>query len=221
MDPYNILIRICINAIPLVLAITLHEAAHGYVARMFGDNTAYLMGRVTLNPAKHIDPVGTIVFPLVALIVGGILFGWAKPVPVNFANLRHPKRDMLWVAAAGPGSNVVQAVIWALVAKAITMSGSTSVVGDFWFAVAIAGIGWNLVLAIFNLFPILPLDGGRMVASLLPDRLSHSYSRLEPYGMPILIGLIVLMVTYRPLGQAFSALIDAGNRSFYALFGLQ
>ena len=205
MDPSNIIIRICINAIPLILAITLHEAAHGYVAKMLGDNTAYMMGRVTLNPAKHIDPVGTIAFPLISMIVGGVLFGWAKPVPVNFGNLRHPKRDMLWVAAAGPGSNFVQALIWGLLAKAIDLSGSQSMIAQFWFAVAIAGIGWN---------------GGRMVTSLLPDRLAYSYSRMEPYGMPILIGLIILMMAFPPLGHAFSALLGAGDQFFYSLFGL-
>ena len=221
MDVYNLIITICVNAVPLVLAITLHEAAHGYVARTFGDNTAYMMGRVTLNPARHIDPLGTIVFPLVSLVIGGILFGWAKPVPVNFANLHHPKRDMLWVAAAGPASNLVQALAWGLAAKLIEMSGSSSGVAEFWFAVAVAGISWNVVLAIFNLFPILPLDGGRMVTSLLPNRLAYSYSRMEPYGMPILIGLIILMATWRPLGRAFSGLLNGGNQLIYSLFGLQ
>lgn len=221
MDPYNVLIKICVNAIPLVLAITLHEAAHGYVARMFGDNTAYVLGRVTLNPAKHIDPVGTIVFPLVSMILGGVLFGWAKPVPVNFGNLRNPKRDMLWVAAAGPASNLAQALIWGGVARLIDLSGSTSGVAEFWFAVAVAGVGWNVVLAIFNLFPILPLDGGRMVTSLLPNRMAYSYSRLEPWGMPILIGFIVLMVAVPQVGRTFNAFIGAGQMLVFDIVGVK
>jgi Zn-dependent protease len=221
MDPYNLIIKICVNAIPLVLAITLHEAAHGYVARMFGDNTAYMLGRVTLNPAKHIDPVGTIAFPLLSMAIGGFFFGWAKPVPVNFGNLRKPKQDMFWVAAAGPGSNVVQAFVWAAVAKGLDMTGSASAVTQFWLAVAVAGIGWNVAIAIFNLFPILPLDGGRIVTSLLPNPMAYRYSRLEPYGMPILIGVIILMNVFPPLGMAFFGLMEAGDRFFLGLFGLQ
>jgi Zn-dependent protease len=221
MDIYNILIKICINAIPGVLAITLHEAAHGYVAKHFGDTTAYMLGRVTLNPVKHIDPIGTIAFPLVTFLFGGIIFGWAKPVPVNFGNLRHPKRDMFWVALAGPGSNVIQAVIWALVAKLLIESESTSMPAQFWFSVAIAGIAWNVVIAIFNLFPILPLDGGRMLTSVLPNPLAYRFSRLEPYGMFILIGFIVLMTTVPGFGRAFNGLMGAANQFIYSIFGLQ
>ena len=221
MDPYNLIIKICVNAIPLILAITLHEAAHGYVARMFGDNTAYMLGRVTLNPGKHIDPIGTIAFPLISMALGGVFFGWAKPVPVNFHNLRRPKQDMLWVAAAGPVSNVIQALIWAGVAKLIIMMEPSSGVAQFWLMVAEAGIGWNVVVAIFNLFPILPLDGGRIVTSLLPDRMAYSYSRLEPYGLPILIGLIILMTMYQPLGMAFYGLLNASEGFILSLFGLQ
>jgi len=223
MDPYNLIVKICVNAIPLILAITLHEAAHGYVARMFGDNTAYMLGRVTLNPAKHIDPVGTIAFPLLSMALGGFIFGWARPVPVNFNNLRRPKQDMLWVAAAGPASNAVQALAWGAVAKSVALlaSPASGLAAQFWFSVAIAGIGWNVAIAIFNLFPILPLDGGRMVTSLLPNRMAYSYSRLEPYGLPILIGLILLMNVYRPLGMALYGLMDASDRFFLTLFGLQ
>ncbi len=222
MDPYNLIIKITVNAIPLVLAITLHEAAHGYVARLFGDNTAYMLGRVTLNPAKHIDPVGTIAFPLLSMAIGGFFFGWARPVPVNFNNLRRPKQDMLWVAAAGPASNAVQALAWGAIGKSVDLlaSPASGLVAQFWFSVAIAGIGWNVAIAIFNLFPILPLDGGRIVTSLLPNRLAYSYSRLEPYGLPILIGLILLMNVYQPLGYALFGLLGAGDRFFLNLFGL-
>ena len=216
MDPYNLIIKICVNAIPLILAITLHEAAHGYVARMFGDNTAYMLGRVTLNPGKHIDPIGTIAFPLLSMALGGVFFGWAKPVPVNFNNLRRPKADMLWVAAAGPGSNLLQLALWALVAAVLArMTSPTGLAGGFWLAVADAGIKVNIMFALLNLLPILPLDGGRVVASLLPNRLSYAYQGTERFGMIILLALIFTGV----LGWVMAPLVGASEKAVFTLFG--
>jgi len=213
VDPYNFLLKVLIYAPSVIFAITLHEAAHGYVARHFGDTTAYMLGRVTLNPIKHIDPIGTIVVPLITSLAG-FVFGWAKPVPVNFNNLRNPKRDMFWVAAAGPASNVIQALIWALVAK--TLFDVDGGVATYWVQVAEAGILVNLILAILNLFPILPLDGGRILASLLPARISHAYQGTERYGMLILIVLIVTGV----LGWVMRPILLLGVSAIYALFGL-
>jgi len=190
MDVYNFIVTVAIYAIPVIFAITLHEAAHGYVAKHFGDTTAYMLGRISLNPFKHIDLMGTIVLPLVTVFLSGFMFGWAKPVPVNERNLRSPKRDMMWVAAAGPGANLAMAAVWALIAK-VLLALPESQVSTYWFAVAEAGILVNVVFAILNLFPLLPLDGGRIVAALLPDRVSYSYARLEPYGMVLLVILIV------------------------------
>ena len=218
MDPTNILITVLVYAIPVIFAITLHEAAHGYVAKHFGDSTAYMLGRVTLNPAKHIDPIGTVVLPLVTVALSGFMFGWAKPVPVNFNNLRTPRWHSVWVAAAGPGVNVVQALVWALVARLLAESVSpTGLAGGFWLAVAEKGVIVNVVFAILNLFPLLPLDGGRIMASLLPPRISYSYSRLEPYGMVI---LIILMVT-GVFSRLLSPLVNAGVNAIYSIFGLQ
>ena len=218
MDPTNILITILVYAIPVIFAITLHEAAHGYVAKHFGDSTAYMLGRVTLNPAKHIDPIGTVVLPLVTVALSGFMFGWAKPVPVNFHNLRNPRWHSVWVAAAGPGVNVVQALAWALVARLLAETVSpTGLAGGFWLAVAEKGVIVNVVFAILNLFPLLPLDGGRIMASLLPPRISYSYSRLEPYGMVI---LIILMVT-GVFSRLLSPLVMAGVNAIYSIFGLQ
>lgn len=184
---------ITVYAIPVLLAITLHEAAHGYVARMLGDQTAHLAGRITLNPLKHIDPVGTIAVPLLILIAAkalgspGLLFGWAKPVPVSFQNLRRPKRDMIWVAAAGPGSNLLMAILWAMFLSAQQFLGAQE---QFFQAVAVAGIQVNLVLMALNLLPVPPLDGGRIVTGLLPDALAWRFARIEPYGLIILIVLL-------------------------------
>ncbi|CAM5429790.1 site-2 protease family protein [Eoetvoesiella caeni] len=187
---------ITVYALPVLFGITLHEAAHGYVARMFGDPTAYQAGRISLNPIRHIDLVGTIIVPLVLLfstkLMGGagLLFGWAKPVPVDWGRLNNPKRDMLWVALAGPASNLVMAIIWAIELRLLMGSGSS--MDSFWVQMAIAGIQINLVLMALNLFPLPPLDGGRIVFSLLPHSLAYKYSRLEPYGLLI---LVVLMMT--------------------------
>lgn len=218
MDPYNVLIKVLVYALPVIFAITLHEAAHGYVARHFGDSTAYMLGRVSLNPIRHIDPIGTILLPIVTLLLSGFMFGWAKPVPVNFNNLRNPKADSLWVAAAGPASNIAQALIWAAVARVLlAVVSPTGLAGGFWLAVAEAGIVVNIAFAILNLFPLLPLDGGRMLAAVLPGRLSYAYSRLEPYGMIILILLIVTPV----LSTVLSPLVMGSLNLVYSLFGLQ
>ena len=186
--------KIAIFALPVIFAITLHEAAHGYVARFFGDMTAASQGRITLNPLKHIDPVGTILVPLVILLTskllggGAILFGWAKPVPVNFARLRRPKQDMLWVALAGPGVNFIMAVFWALmiqVGHALGNGFSTPLM-----LMGGAGVFINVILMALNLIPLPPLDGGRIAVSLLPHKAAYQFARLEPYGLFILLGLM-------------------------------
>lgn len=217
MDLQNIIITICVYAIPVIFAITLHEAAHGYVARHFGDNTAYMLGRVTLNPAKHIDPIGTVVLPLVTVALSGFMFGWAKPVPVNFGQLRNPRRDGVFVAAAGPGINLVQALAWAAVARVLAESVDPSgLAGSFWLAVAEKGVIVNVVFAVLNLFPLLPLDGGRIVANILPPRVSYAYSRTEPYGMIVLLVLMVTGIFSKLLGPPVSAVASG----IFSMFGL-
>ncbi len=180
--------KIAVFALPVIFAITLHEAAHGYVARFFGDMTAAAAGRITANPLKHIDLVGTIIVPLVILVssklLGGgmILFGWAKPVPVNFAQLRRPKQDMLWVAAAGPGMNFVMAVFWALMIQLGHALGSGFASAPLMLMGA-AGVFINVILMALNLIPLPPLDGGRIAVSLLPMKQAMQFARLEPYGL--------------------------------------
>lgn len=199
--------RIALAAIPIVLAITVHEAAHGYVARMFGDGTAWMLGRVTLNPLKHIDPVGTVLVPLATHLLGGFLFGWAKPVPVNFGNLRHPKRDMLWVAAAGPGSNFAMALVWAV------LFGFASAGGAFESAalryMSFVGVAINVSLMVLNLLPILPLDGGRIAVSLLPRALAIPYSKTERFGFIVVIVLIVTGALGVVLGPLYRLALGA------------
>ena len=184
---------IALAAIPVLFAITLHEAAHGYVARHFGDLTAHQQGRITLNPLRHIDPVGTILLPLLTLWMGGILFGWAKPVPVNFAALRNPKRDMLWVAIAGPASNLVMAMGWALLFK-IAWLNPSNYFAEPLLGMAEWGIKINIVLMVLNMLPLPPLDGGRVAVSMLPHRQSYQLSKIEPYGIFILIFMAITPV---------------------------
>jgi len=200
------LATIVLWAVPVVFAITLHEAAHGYVARLFGDQTAWMLGRVTANPIKHIDPVGTILVPGMLVLAAAIthtpafIFGWAKPVPVNFGNLRNPKRDMFWVAGAGPAANFLMAVGWGFLLKGASPGGLVASSGLF--TMAAAGIQINLMLLALNLLPILPLDGGRIAVSLLPHKLAASYARLEPYGFMLVILLLatgILSDLMRPI----------------------
>jgi Zn-dependent protease len=188
----NLFQTIAVFAIPVLLAITLHEAAHGYVARMFGDHTAHFAGRITLNPLRHIDPVGTVIVPLAILFVSslggsGFLFGWAKPVPVNAGNLRRPKQDMIWVAGAGPGANLLMAILWAM---ALKLQMDAGVAEPFFLEMARAGVFVNIGLMALNLLPVPPLDGGRIVAGILPSRMAWNYLRLEPFGLFIVLGLM-------------------------------
>lgn len=190
MDIAHLIQTVAIYALPVLFAITVHEAAHGYAARHFGDNTAYMMGRVTLNPLKHIDPVGTILMPLLLYFAtsGAFLFGYAKPVPVRFGNLRNPKRHMIWVALAGPGANLLQALIWG--ALLILLQG-TSVNEFFFLQMCQGGVLVNVVMFAFNLFPLPPLDGGRILVGLLPYRQAELVSRVEPWGFFIVMALVL------------------------------
>jgi Zn-dependent protease len=205
----NLVQTVLIYALPVLFAITIHEAAHGYVARALGDNTAFVLGRVTLNPIKHVDPMGTIVMPLLLYFAtgGAFLFGYAKPVPVNFAQLRHPKRDMVWVALAGPASNFVQALLWAI---AYTLLVGAGVNERFFLEMCKAGVLVNLVMWAFNLFPLPPLDGGRVLTGLLPRRMASSFSRIEPWGFFIVMALVLVGIVSR---WWLRPLIEIGYRS--------
>lgn len=211
MDIPNLIQTVLIYALPVLFAITVHEAAHGYAARYFGDNTAHMLGRITLNPLKHIDPVGTILMPLMLYFAtsGAFLFGYAKPVPVQFGNLRNPKRDMIWVALAGPASNFFQAIVWAVVLVLLVTSG---VQERFFVEMARAGILVNLVMWAFNLFPLPPLDGGRILVGLLPWRIANQVARIEPFGFFIVLALVVMGVVgtiwLRPLMTLGYSAID-------------
>lgn len=206
---------ISLAAIPVLFAITLHEAAHGYVARYFGDMTAYQQGRISLNPLRHIDLFGTILLPLLTLMMGGVLFGWAKPVPVDFSALRRPKQDMLWVAIAGPASNLVMTLGWALLYKLAWLN-PESYFAEPLMGMAEWGMKINIVLMVLNLLPLPPLDGGRVAVSMLPHRQAYQLAKIEPYGMFILIFLAFTPV----LGWILMPLVKLMYLLLSVLFGI-
>jgi Zn-dependent protease len=210
-DINQIMQGLAVGAIPVLFAITLHEVAHGMVARHFGDRTAEMLGRLSLNPVKHIDPMGTIVVPAILFMMGGVLFGWAKPVPVAFGNLRNPKRDMIFVALAGPAANILMGIVWALILKLVFLFGAQeAIAGEFLISMCRIGILINTLLAAFNLLPIPPLDGGRVLRGLVSESFGYYLDRIEPFGLIILVLLMVsglLWVLVSPLMALVQALI--------------
>jgi Zn-dependent protease len=215
LDLFAFLYKISIWAIPVLFAITLHEVAHGWMARYFGDRTAEMLGRLSLNPLRHIDPIGTVLVPGLLLAVGGPLFGWAKPVPVATSVLRNPRRAMVVVALAGPAANLLMAMVWCAVLGAIARVNGNETL-DGWIALmAQAGIVINVVLAVFNLLPIPPLDGGRVLAGLLPPHLSARFDKIEPFGLFIVIGLSAFGL----FGWLFTPTYQVIGRIILALFG--
>ncbi len=199
---------LAIAILPTLFAIVVHEVAHGWVAHKLGDSTAYMMGRLTLNPIKHIDPIGTILVPALLIFTLGFAFGWAKPVPINWHNLKQPKRDMALVAIAGPASNFLMAIAWGLIAKLATLlPASLEIISTPLGYMGVFGILINTVLMVFNLIPIPPADGGRIATSLLPNRFSYYLSRIEPYGMIILLALVFTGVLWQLIGPVINTVM--------------
>ncbi len=217
MNELSLIQKVAVWSLPVLFAITVHEVAHGWVAKRLGDPTAMMMGRLTLNPLKHIDPVGTVLVPIILLMLGGFIFGWAKPVPVTWRNLRNPKRDMAIVALAGPIANLLMALIWALVVKIGMLTIATApFIGQPLIYMGAAGIFINIALMVLNLLPLPPLDGGRVVSGLLPGPLSYKYDKIEPYGFFILLGLLATEILSSIMNPPMGALIDL----IYTLFSI-
>ncbi len=217
MFELSLMQKIAVWTLPVLFAITVHEVAHGWVAKKLGDPTAQMMGRLTLNPFKHIDPVGTVVVPLLLLVLGGFIFGWAKPVPVTVQNLRRPKQDMAWVALAGPASNLLMAILWAIIAKiGYLLMTVVPFAGQPMIYMGVAGIFINGVLMILNLLPLPPLDGGRIATSVLPGPLSYKFSRIEPYGFIILLVLLATGI----LGELLGPLVNGFQRIMFSVIGI-
>ncbi|MDZ4261410.1 MAG: site-2 protease family protein [Pseudomonadota bacterium] len=217
MNELSLIQKVVIWSLPVLFAITVHEVAHGWVAKRLGDPTAMMLGRLTLNPLKHIDPIGTVVVPVMLLMLGGFIFGWAKPVPVTWRNLRNPKRDMVLVALAGPIANLLMALIWAVVVKIGMMTIATMpFVGQPLIYMGSAGIFINIALMVLNLLPLPPLDGGRVVSGLLPGPLSYKFDKLESYGFFILLGLLATGILSSIMNPPMGALLNL----IYSLFNI-
>ncbi len=217
MMELSLIQKIAVWSLPVLFAITVHEVAHGWVARRLGDPTAFMMGRLTLNPLKHIDLVGTVIVPLVLVLLGGFIFGWAKPVPVTWQNLRKPKRDMALVALAGPVANLLMAIGWAIVAKiGFLIAADIPFAGQPMIYMGSAGILINIILMVLNLLPLPPLDGGRIMTGILPGPLSYKFSLIEPYGFFILLGLLATGI----LGDILSPVVQGVLSLLYSVLSL-
>lgn len=216
MQELNIIQMVAVWALPVLFAITVHEVAHGWVARQLGDPTAMMLGRLTLNPLKHIDPVGTVLVPIILLVItsGHMVFGWAKPVPITAENLKHPKRDMALVAVAGPAANLIMALLWAVVVKLAYVFSSAAALPLIYMG--IAGITINVLLMVLNLFPVPPLDGSRVVAGFLPEPLAWKYTRIEQYGLMILLLLMATGILGKILWPPVALMQDG----IFRLFGI-
>lgn len=217
LDQLDLMQKLAVWALPVLFAITLHEAAHGWMAEKLGDKTARMLGRVSLNPIKHIDPIGTILVPAALLWFGGFIFGWAKAVPVTMKNLRNPRVDMAWVAIAGPAANLLMALLWGLVLKiGFMLIANQPGVGQFMIYSGIAGVSINLILMVLNLLPIPPLDGSRILSAFLPSQWAWQYNRLEPYGLFILLGMLFFGV----LGPILMGPYGFLQQLIYQVFGV-
>ncbi|MBN2865568.1 MAG: site-2 protease family protein [Thiotrichales bacterium] len=218
MNELDIMQKIAVWTLPVLFAITVHEVAHGWAASKLGDQSAKMLGRLTLNPLKHIDPIGTVIVPAALLVLGGFVFGWAKAVPVNDRNFKHPARDMAWVAMAGPASNFIMAILWAIIGKiGLELQAGSPDIGQFLLYSGVAGVSINLILMVLNLLPIPPLDGSHVLSAFLPKPWAWQFNRIAPYGFIILVGLMIMGI----LGPLLMGPFTYFQEMIYGLVGIR